>query len=268
MIRLRSLVLLSGLVLALAACSSGNKDEYIERPIQELYNSGVDALFEEKYKAATKAFDEVERQHPYSVWATKAQMMGAYAAYRDDRYDDAIASLDRFIQLNPSNRDAPYAYYLKALCYWEQISDVQRDAKMTELALKSLDEVIRRFPETTYARDARIKIDLTYDHLAGKEMEVGRFYLVRGQYVAAINRFKFVVDKYQTTSHVPEALHRLIEAYMSLGLVEEATKTAAVLGYNYPGNEWYVDSYTLVETGKLPLEDRPGFIRRTWNRIF
>jgi outer membrane protein assembly factor BamD len=254
------------LVAGLAACSTV-KDEYVERPVEDLYNAGVNALLDSRYSDAAKQFDEVERQHPYSVWATKAQLMAAYAHYQNNKYDDAIVALDRFIQINPSNRDVAYAYYLKALCYYEQISDVQRDAKMTELALKSLDEVIRRFPESSFSRDARLKIDLTHDHLAGKEMEVGRFYLTRGHYIGAINRFRRVVEKYQTTSHVPEALHRLIEAYLALGLKDEARKTAAILGFNYPGSDWYSDSYALVETGKLPPEDRPGFLRRAWSSI-
>jgi outer membrane protein assembly factor BamD len=260
---------LAGLVLfAFAACASKEEDTYIERPVEQIYNSGVDALTAERYVAAAKEFDEVDRQHPYSVWATKAQLMSAYAHYQNNKYDEAIVGLDRFIQLHPSNRDVAYAYYLKALCYYEQISDVQRDSKMTELALKAFDEVVRRFPETGFARDARLKIDLTYDHLAGKEMEVGRFYLVRGQYIGALNRFRVVVDKYQTTSHVPEALHRLVECYLALGLVEEARKVAAVLGHNFPGSQWYMDSYALVENGKLPEGERPGMIARAWRSIF
>lgn len=255
-------------LLGAAACSSSDKEEYVERPVEQIYNSGVDALTAERYVAAAKEFDEVDRQHPYSVWATKAQLMSAYAHYQNNKYDDAIVALDRFIQLHPSNRDVAYAYYLKALCYYEQISDVQRDSKMTELALKAFDEVVRRFPETSFARDARLKIDLTYDHLAGKEMEVGRFYLVRGQHVGAINRFRVVVDKYQTTSHVPEALHRLVECYLALGLVDEARKVAAVLGHNFPGSQWYMDSYALVETGTLPEGERPGMIARAWRSIF
>jgi outer membrane protein assembly factor BamD len=258
-------LLLAAALLGCAACSSTEEeDTYVE----QIYNSAVDALTQERYFTAAREFDEVDRQHPYSVWATKAQLMSAYAHYQNNRYDDAIIGLDRFIQLHPSNRDVAYAYYLKALCYYEQISDVQRDSKMTELALRAFDEVIRRFPETSFARDARLKIDLTYDHLAGKEMEVGRFYLKRGHYVGAINRFRTVVDKYQTTSHVPEALHRLVESYLALGLTEEARKVAAVLGYNYPGSPWYNDSYALVETGKLPEDDRPGFIARAWRSIF
>ena len=252
----------------LAACSSKDKEEYIERPVENIYNAAVDHLSAERYQTAAREFDEVERQHPYSVWATKAQLMAAYAYYQANKYDEAIVGLDRFIQLNPSNRDVGYAYYLKALSYYEQITDVQRDAKLTELALNGLDEVVRRFPDSIYARDSRLKIDLTYDHLAGKEMEVGRFYLQRGQYLASINRFRYVIDKYQTTSHVPEALHRLIECYLALGLKEEAQRTAAVLGYNYPGSDWYQDSFSLVETGKpFAQSEKPGFLRRALNTI-
>ncbi len=264
----RSLSCVAALAVMLTACAGKKEDEYVERPVEDIYNSAVDALLDQRYATAAREFDEVERQHPYSVWATKAQLMAAYAHYQNNRYDDAIVALDRFIQLHPSNRDAPYAYYLKALCYYEQISDVQRDAKMTELALRALEEVVRRFPDTAYARDARLKIDLTYDHLAGKEMEVGRFYLKRGHYIGAMNRFKLVVDKYQTTSHVPEALHRLVECYLALGLTEEARKVAAVLGHNFPGSEWYKDTYYLVETGKLPDTEEPGFIARALRSIF
>jgi outer membrane protein assembly factor BamD len=260
---------LAAALLGCAACSSSDKeDTYVERPVEQIYNSAVDALTEERYATAAREFDEVDRQHPYSVWATKAQLMAAYAHYQNNKYDDAVIALDRFIQLHPSNRDVAYAYYLKALCYYEQISDVQRDSKMTELALRSFDEVIRRFPETSFARDARLKIELTHDHLAGKEMEVGRFYLRRGQHVGAINRFRVVIDRYQTTSHVPEALHRLVESYLALGLTEEARKMAAVLGHNYPGSVWYNDSYALVETGRLPEDQQPGFVARAWRSIF
>ncbi len=194
--------------------------------------------------------------------------MAAYAHYQNNRYDDAIVALDRFIQLHPSNRDVAYAYYLKALCYYEQISDVQRDSKMTELALKSLDEVVRRFPETTFARDARLKIDLTYDHLAGKEMEVGRFYQLRGHYIGAINRFRTVVDQYQTTPQIAEALQRLTEAYYSLGLNSEAQTAAAVLGKNYPGSPWYQAAYNILRGRNLkPMEDRGSWISQAFRKI-
>ncbi|MFM7347416.1 MAG: outer membrane protein assembly factor BamD [Tagaea sp.] len=254
-------------LFALAACGRGEEEAYVERPVEELYNNAVNAMSGGQYRRAARLFDEVERQHPYSVWATRAQLQGAYALYQVNRYDDAIVALDRFIQLNPSHRDAAYAFYLKALCYYEQIVDVARDARMTEQALNGLQEVVRRFPDSVFARDARVKIDLTYDHLAGKEMEVGRFYLNRQQWLAAVNRFRTVVDKYQTTSHVPEALHRLTEAYMALGLVDEARRSTAVLGHNYPGSEWYADSFALVGTGQLPRDERPGIVSRTLNAL-
>ncbi len=241
--------LVAGMVL-LAACSSTKKEEYVERPVDELYNEAMDQLQKKSYDAAAKAFDEVDRQHPYSIWATKAQLMSAFTQYQNGRYDEAIIGLDRFLQLHPSHRDAPYAYYLKALCYYEQISDVGRDQKMTENAMKTLQEVVDRYPTSRYARDARLKIDLTRDHLAGKEMAVGRWYQTQGHHLAALNRFKTVAQTFQTTTHVPEALHRMVEIYEGLGLAEEAKKTAAVLGHNYPGNEWYMDTYSLVNTGQ------------------
>jgi len=257
-----SRVLLVALVLTaplLAACSGDkDKDAYQERPVEDLYNDAMNLLNQEEYTLAAKAFDEVDRQHPYSVWATKAQLMAAYAQYQRNKFDEAIIALDRFIQLHPGHKDVAYAYYLKALCYYEQIADIQRDQKITDLALKSLQEVIDRFPNSKYARDAKLKLDLARDHLAGKEMAVGRYYEKQRMYLAAINRFRMVVDNYQTTTHVPEALSRLIECYEALGLPEEAKKTAAVLGYNYPGNEWYSDSYNLV-TGKPPEDPKaPG----------
>jgi outer membrane protein assembly factor BamD len=186
--------------------------------------------------------------------------MSAYSYYQDDAYDSAVVALDRFIQLHPSSPDVPYAYYLKALSYYEQISDVTRDQKMTENALQILDELAKRFPTSKYAKDAKLKLDLTRDHLAGKEMEIGRYYLKQGHYLAAINRLKTVVVKFQSTTHVPEALHRLAEAYVALGIQLEAQKVVAVLGYNFPGSPWYMDAYALVE-GKLvkPKEDDPWY---------
>jgi outer membrane protein assembly factor BamD len=268
---------LAALLLAsavLAACSFGDEEVYVERPVEELYNEAVDATADEDYAAASELFLEVERQHPYSIWATKAQLMSAYSFYSRGDYDDAILALDRFIQLHPGNRDVAYAYYLKGLSYYEQISDVGRDQRMTELALASLTDVTKRFPTTKYARDAQLKLDLTQDHLAGKEMEVGRFYLRRNQYLAAINRFRNVIDKYQSTTHTPEALHRLAEAYTALGIEPEARENAAVLGHNFPGNQWYVDSYQTVEGVVVrdidgdgvadPAQEERGFFGRLW----
>ena len=220
-------------------------------------------------RSAAAGFDDVERQHPYSVWANKAQIMSAYAHYLSNDYDEAILAAERFIQLHPGSREVPYAYYITALSYYEQISDVGRDQMMTQRALESLDELVRRFPDSKYARDARLKIDLTRDHLAGKEMSVGRFYLGRGQYIAAINRFRSVIEIYQTTSHVPEALHRLTEAYLALGVIDEAQASAAVLGHNFPGSEWYLDSYALLTGQDLrPEASDESWISQTWNSIF
>ena len=262
----------------LAACSSKNKDAYVERPVEELYNTAMDQLAAGNYSAASNDFDEVERQHPYSVWATKAQLMSAYALYQGNKYDESIVASDRFIQLHPGHRDVAYAYYLKALDYYIQIEDVGRDQKTTQQAMAALSEVVRRFPDSRYARDAHLKIDLARDHLAGKEMAIGRWYESRGTYLSAINRFKTVVDQYQTTTHAPEALERLTECYLALGLKDEAQKTAAVLGYNYPGSSWYEATYVLV-TGQKPQQAvasdgkqtdnaQPGWFGRVFHSIF
>ena len=259
------------LVLALAICACAadeDSERFVERPVQEIYNEALDALRAEDYVVAAQRFDDVERQHPYSVWAVKASLMAAFAHYQATSYDEAIPALDRFIQLHPGNADIAYAYYLRALCFYEQISDVVRDQLNTERAEAALNEVVRRFPDTPYARDARLKIDLTRDHLAGKEMDIGRYYLRLGHYLAAIQRFRRVVESYDTTSHIPEALHRLTEAYFALGLTEEATKAAAVLGHNYPGSPWYADSYALVGGGAAPKPDERGFFRRAYDWVF
>lgn len=251
--RVRGGVAVLAVVVAVAllpACAGTKKDTYVEKPVDELYNTAMDQLNKRDYEAAAKSFDEVDRQHPNSVWATKAQLMAAYALYENNKQDQAIVDLDRFIELHPGYKDVAYAYYLKALCYYEQIADVQRDQKITEEAQKSLQEVIDRFPSSKYAHDARFKLDLVRDHLAGKELAVGRFYEMHHEYLAAINRYKNVVDHFQTTTQVPEALHRMIECYEALGLTDAAQKTAAVLGYNYPGSEWYVDTYSLVKGGQ------------------
>jgi outer membrane protein assembly factor BamD len=239
-----------GLVaVSLAACSKDKDKTYIARDVDTLYNLGADTLDKRQFRAAAAIFDEVERQHPYSSWARRAQLMSAYANYEANQYDEAILTAQRFLSLHPGNKDAPFAYYLIAVCYYEQISDVRRDQKITQQALSALTEVVRRFPNSEYAADARLKIDLTRDHLAGKEMEVGRFYQRQGQHLAAISRFREVAEDYNTTSHVPEALHRMVESYLALGVREEAIKAAAVLGYNYPGSKWYERSYALM--GKI-----------------
>jgi outer membrane protein assembly factor BamD len=256
--RLCGLAAAALLALAITACGGDEPPAYVERPVEELYNGALDAMQVGDYDEAARLFDEVERQHPYSEWASKAQLMAAYAFYQENSYDEAINALDRFIELHPGSPDVAYAYYLKAICYYEQISDVRRDQKMTAEALNALEELVRRFPNSQYSRDAQLKIDLAVDHLAGKHMAVGRFYQSRSEYLAAINRFRTVIERYQTTTHTPEALHRLVECYMAMGIVDEAKSTAAVLGHNFPGSEWYIDSYALLTGENLYPEETEG----------
>ncbi|GIX10412.1 outer membrane protein assembly factor BamD [Elioraea sp.] len=261
-------------LLLAAACGSGREgaEEALitrDRPVEAIYNDAADALEAREYGRAVRLFDEVERQHPYSSWAVNAKLMAAYAEYMRNNYTEAIAALDRFIRLHPANPNIAYAYYLRALSYYEQIADVERDQRLTQQALAALTEVVNRFPDTPYGRDARLKIDLARDHLAGKEMVIGRWYQRRNLYLAALNRFRRVVEEFQTTNHVAEALHRMTECYLALGLTEEARRTAAVLGHNFPGSPWYQDSYALLVPGAEPAErDRPGWLSRWWAAIF
>lgn len=252
-------ILLMAAVLATACAGGGRKKfAYVERPVEILYQEATVQLERKRYEQAVRLFEEVERQHPYSAWARRAMLMKAFARYQTNEYDDAIRALDQFIALHPGNKDAPYAYYLKAMCYYERIRDVGRDQDNTVNAVAALNDVIRRYPNTEYARDARLKLDLTHDHLAGKEMYVGLFYMKQRKHIAAINRYKYVVENYPTTAHAEEALHRLAEAYLELGIVEEAFHAAAVLGHNYPGSRWYADSYRLFD--RRGLIDQAGLL--------
>jgi len=236
------------LTSACAGRSDGPTDTaYVARDVETLYSTAKSRLDRGQPLLAAALFDEVERQHPYSPWARRAQLMSAFSYYGAKDYNKAIASAQRFLSIHPGNKDAPYAYYLIALSYYEQISDVHRDQGITLQARTALNEVVRRFPQSEYAGDARLKLDLVNDHLAGKEMEIGRFYARAGMWLAAQLRFQNVVDDYQTTSHAPEALYRLAEANLALGIPEEAVKYTAVLGANYPGNEWYEKAYGLVQ---------------------
>ncbi len=265
--RLLTVVGLSAALLA-AGCSSDDEPAYVERPPEAIYNEALVELEGENFTLAAQFFDEVERQHPYSQWATRAQLMAAFAHYQATEYEDAILALDRFLALHPGNESSAYAYYLRALCYYERITDVERDQLITEQARDALQEVVRRYPNTDYARDAALKLDLTLDQLAGKEMTIGRWYLRQGHYNAAINRFRAVVQRYQTTTHVPEALHRLTEAYLAIGLPQEARANAAVLGHNYPGTDWYLDSYALLVDEGVRPPDEQGFFGRLADSIF
>jgi outer membrane protein assembly factor BamD len=268
----RNSLLFVGLALLLPACSGGgvlddvfNKDSNYQKgkalspdmskpddqQVAGLYNDGLSRLNNGSYSAAAKKFAEVERLHPYSKWATKALLMQSFAFYQDNLYSDSINASQRFISLHPGHVDTPYAYYLVGLSQYEQIADVQRDQSQTQSALEALDEVSRRFPDSRYAADAR---------------QVGRYYVKHGSYLAGINRFKTVVTKYQTSSQTPEALYRLSESYMALGIVSEAQTAAAVLGHNFPRSQWYKDAYTLVSSdGRAPVANQDSWLSKLFS---
>ena len=239
------------IVLPVAGCAKNKAEKgdtaYVARDVNTLYNLAKRYLDQGNYILAAKMFDEVERQHPYSVWARRAQLMSAFSYYMAQSYPDAVSSARRFLTIHPGNKDAPYANYLIAMSYYQQIEDVRRDQKITQQAADAFGELMRRYPDSRYSADARLKTDLINDHLAGKEMEIGRFYQRQGKWLAATIRFRTVIDKYQTSSHTPEALERLVETYLALGMPGEAHKAAAVLGRNYPGSEWYHRSYRLIQ---------------------
>ena len=245
------LLIVCAAAVPLAGCATGRGSRgdtaYVARDVNTLYAAAKRTMDRGDYEQAAKLFDEVERQHPYSVWARRAQLMSAFNYYLARKYNDAISSARRFITIHPGNEQAPYAQYLLAMSYYQQMEDVTRDQSITESAQAAFGELIRRYPETRYAADARLKLDLINDHLAGKEMEIGRFYQRSGNWLAATYRFRSVVEKYQTTSHTPEALERLVESYLALGIPEEAHKAAAVLGRNYPGSRWYHRAYALIQ---------------------
>jgi outer membrane protein assembly factor BamD len=273
-------VLVLGASLGMSGCSTigkwfGSDDkadskdaEYVERPIDQIYADAWKKIRDSDWEDAAKQFDEVERQHPYSVWARRAMLMSAFCYYQANKYQDAIQAADAYISLHPGSHEVAYAFYLKAISLYEQIVDVGRDQTNTEAALVALQDVVQRFPDTEYARDATLKIDLTIDHIAGKEMAVGRYYLTRGDYIGAINRFRIVVEQYQRTTQIAEALERLTEAYYALGIYREAKTAAAVLGANYPGSVWYKDSYKLLtEHHMTPVEDKGSWISKAFSKI-
>ncbi len=220
---------------------------YVARDVNTLYNAAKERMDKQQYDIAAALFDEVERQHPYSPWARRAQLMSAFSYYMGTKYNESIQASRRFLSIHPGNKDAAYAYYLIGISYYEQISDVTHDQKITEQALAALGEVQRRYPGTRYAADAVLKVDLVNAHLAGKEMEIGRFYQRRSLWLASVLRFREVVDKYGTTTHTPEALFRLTEGYLAMGVPAEAKKAAGVLAANYPGSEWYERAYKLMQ---------------------
>jgi outer membrane protein assembly factor BamD len=274
---LARLLLVAVLMVPLGACSSmgsfaslfGKEETGPDEPPEKLYNEGIFLLDNRRdYKAAAKKFEEVERQHPYSDWARKALIMVAYARYEARDFEDCISAARRFVTLHPGSSDAAYAQFLIGSAYYEQIPDVSRDQGRTEKAIAALEEVSRKYPDSEYAQNAKKKIEVARDQLAGKEMDTGRYYLKRKDFTGAINRFKIVVTQYQTTRHVEEALMRLSEAYLALGIATEAQTAAAVLGHNFPDSPWYSDAYRLVRAGGLePSENRGSWISRAFANI-
>ena len=263
------------LVLALAflgACSDfslfAKEETPPDEPADQLYNQGVFLLNEKKdYKEAAKKFEEVDRQHPYSDWARKSLIMSAFAYYEARQYDDCIASAKRYISLHPGSAEEPYAQYLIGASYFDQIPDVSRDQSRTEKAIQALDELNRKYPSSEYASDARKKIEMARDQLAAKEMETGRYLMRQKDFIGAINRFKVVVTQYQTTRHVEEALLRLTECYMTLGIVQEAQTAAAVLGHNFPDSKWYKEAHELVKSGGLEPKESDGWMSQAFKKV-
>ena len=277
---LRVLMLGIGLLL-LAGCSifggkddetnNANKDaaNYRERTVEQIYADGWRAIGAGAWDICAAQFNEVDRQHPYSVWARRAMLISAFCSYQSNNYGAAIATAEQYISLHPGSPEVAYAFYIKAIALYEQIVDIGRDQSNTEGALVALQDVVQRFPDTEYARDATLKIDLTNDHLAGKEMAVGRYYLRQGDYIGAINRFRTVIDQYQTTPQIAEALERICESYYSLGLDSEAQTAAAVLGHNYPGSGWYRDAFNILKGRNLkPEEDKRSWISQAFHKVF
>ncbi len=254
------ILLASASTLTLTACAGKPKTEHLvyeERPVELLYNTGMEKLDQKSWSDAVAYFEEVQRQHPDSEWSRRAIVMTIYANYQDGKYVEATAASDQFIHLYPGSELTPYAYYMKAICSFEQIVDVGRDQAYTASAQGLLRDVIQRYPNTEYAKDARVKLDMVQDQLAGKEMDIGRWYLNDNQPLAAIGRFKTVASDYQTTSHTPEALYRLVEANEMMGLHMEAKRDAAVLGYNYPGDRWYAAAYKMMTDKGNVLDVKP-----------
>jgi outer membrane protein assembly factor BamD len=255
------------LAASLAGCSK-DEDYVPDRPADALYNEGLYLLNNKQdYKEAAKKFDAVDRENPYSDWARKALLMSAYAYYQAEDYESCVNSAKRYIALHPGSPDAAYAQYLIGASYYDQIVDVSRDQSRADKAIDALQEVVRKYPNSEYAIQAKKKIDMARDQLAGKEMDIGRYYMKNRDFIGAINRFKVVVTQYQTTRHVEEALERLSEAYIALGITDEAQTAAAVLGHNFPESPWYKDAYNLVKNnnGQEPSENKQSWISRAFS---
>ncbi len=239
------------LCLGLIGCAEEKTEDFEGKPVEVIYNKAMDMVTAKEYKKAAKAFEDVQRQYPFSTWATRSELMSAYAYFEAGEYVDSVGTLENFIKMHPGHKDIAYAHYLLAMCYYVQIAGVNRDQHMTYKAMHAFQDVIKKFPRSSYAKDAKFKLDLAYEHLAGQDMEIGRFYQTYQVPLSALLRFQNVIQKYQTTSHVPEALHRTVEIYVGLGMTKQALATAAVMGYNFPGNPWYQDTYNLLTSKNL-----------------
>ena len=275
--RLRLAASLIALAVPLSGCGTGAlwdkfmaKDEtVVDEPADKLYNEGLYLMNQKKdQKAASKKFEEVDREHPYSDWARKSLLMSAYSSYQSGDYDGCIGAATRYVTLHPGSPDAAYAQFLIASSQYDQIPDISRDQNRTEKAIAALEEVVRKYPTSEYSVSAKAKLQAARDQLAGKEMDIGRYYMQKRDYTAAINRFKSVVTQYQTTREVEEALYRLTEAYLAIGIVGEAQTAAAVLGHNFPDSRWYQDAYNLVKSGGVePSENRGSWISRAFKKV-
>jgi outer membrane protein assembly factor BamD len=275
--QLRLAATLVVLAIPLSGCGTGalwdkffaKDDSFKDEPADKIYNEGLYQLNVKKdAKEASKKFEEVDREHPYSDWARKSLLMSAYAYYDSGDYDNCIGAATRYVTLHPGSPDAAYAEYLIAASNYDQIPDISRDQGRTEKAIAALEEVVRKYPTSEYAISAKAKLEGARDQLAGKEMSIGRYYMQKRDYTAAINRFKTVVTQYQTTRHVEEALERLTEAYMAIGIVSEAQTAAAVLGHNFPDSRWYKDAYNIVKSGGVePAENQGSWITRAFKKV-
>lgn len=258
------------IIAGLSGCSGGDAEVPLDSlTAEQIFQRGELSLeTDKKPDNAIRYFSEVERLYPYSAFAKRALIMQAFSQHKAKRYEDARSSAQRYLDLYPAEEDAAYAQYLLALSYYDQIDEVGRDQGLTFQALQSLRDVIELYPDSEYARSAILKFDLAFDHLAAKEMEIGRYYLKKGQYAAAINRFRVVVQDYQTTTHTAEALHRLVEGYLALGLNDEAQTAGAILGHNYLGNPFYDDSYRLLKgKGLSPEAKGESWLRRVYRQV-
>ena len=268
-VRVAAVLVLLGGAAALVGCSSKDPLEpFVEIPAEQSYNAGIAYLQQGDYKKATEKFEEVDQQHPYSEWARKSLIMTTYTNYTRGNFTEAITQGKRYLTLYPGSEDAAYAQWMIAQSYFNQMPDITRDQKMTQQAMQAMQELVDRYPDSPYAAEGRKRLDIAKDQMAAKEMDIGRYYLDRHQYVGAINRFKTVVQNYQTTRHIEEALERLTEAYFAMGIVDEAQTAAAVLGHNYPESRWYKDAYTLLSSNGLqPRENGSSWISKAFHGL-